>query len=107
LLKNLIDQKRQPDTSSSQAIQTTFTEYNLPVNKQPTNTSVNNQTLDTPLQPRHPAQDDPLTMKLLDRYLHHINRAKEYLEHEKGYEWDANFNVIGQKGMNVIEIAEK
>src|SRR5690606_19884079 len=52
-------------------------------------------------------EDDPFTKELLARIMKHINRAREYLEDYKGYEWDQNFNILSNPEINAITEAEK
>jgi len=45
---------------------------------------------------------------LLQRYLKHAQRAEEFLENNKGYVWDENFNIANAPNdINAIEQAEK
>lgn len=52
---------------------------------------------------------NPLVFVLLERYLKHVNRAMEYLEHSKGYEWNSNtFEVTNEpSGKNMVPEIEK
>ena len=98
LIRKLMQQKRSFDNPASDYSQTSF-----PLQT----TGVQTDAFTNTNEPKHPAQDDPLTMRLLERYLKHINHVKEYLEHAKGYEWDENLKVIGNDKINIIQEAEK
>lgn len=60
-----------------------------------------------PPSPEQNEYSNQIKHTLLGRYLNHVDKALEFLEHNKGYEWNDSGEIINTSGVNLFDETEK